>query len=176
MIKVQPESAAQSTTYSDGVADKAIDGSLSTRSHSRCEAGLLIWFNLNFSEKHCFKKFRIYPTHSHELHNRERMNGATVVVKNEGDQNINKEIICDQLDLAGKLNDAYVDLECSSPLYGGLVEFRVQKKDSLACIHMFEIESYAVELECPEDSVMAVSDGVCSCVSVGKSCSSQNLF
>ena len=93
------------------------------------------------------------------------MNGATVVVKDEGDENINKEIICDTLDLAGKLNDAFVDLECSSPLYGDLVELRVEKKDSGACIHMFEIESYAVELECPEDSVVAVSEGKCGCVS-----------
>ena len=170
---MQPESAAQSSTYSDGVAEKAIDGSLSTRSHSRCETGLPIWFTLIFFEKHCFKKFRIYPTHSHELHNRERMNGATLEVKDEGDENINKEIICDTIDLAGKLNDAYVDLECSSPLYGDLVELRIEKKDSVACIHMFEIESYAVELECPEGSVMEVSDGKCSCVSAGKNCSSQ---
>ena len=162
---MKPESAAQSTTYSGEVAENAIDGSLSTRSHSKCAKAVPIWFNLMFSEKYCFKKFRIYQSHPTQLYHRERMNGATLEVKDESDENINKEMICDTLDLAGKSNDAYVDLECSSALYGDLVELRVEKKDSVACIHMFEIESYAVELECPEGGVMAVSDGICGCVS-----------
>ena len=78
------------------------------------------------------------------------------------------EILCEKLDLSEKLQDPYVDLECFPALYGDLVELRVEKKDSVACIHMVEIESYAVELECPEGSVMGVSEGTCSCVSAGK--------
>ena len=78
------------------------------------------------------------------------------------------EVLFDILDLSGKFEDPYVELRCFPALFGDCVELRVQKNNSLACIHMYEIESYAVELECSEGSVVRVSGGKCGCVCVGK--------
>ena len=164
-----PESAAQSSTYGEDLAERAIDGSLTTASHTECAKRTPIWFKLNFRSKHCFKKFRIYQSHrdpSEMNSTRKRMDGVRLVVTDKSKQN--PELLCEKLNLGEKLQDSYVDLECFPALYGDLVELSLEKNRSLACIHMFEIESYAVELECPEGSVMAVSDGTCSCVTAGK--------
>ena len=166
---MQPESAAQSSTYGQALAERAIDGSLTTVSHTKCAQRTPIWFKLNFRSKHCFKKFRIYQSHpdpSEINWTRKRMDGARLVVTDKTKQN--PEILCEKLDLSEKLQDPYVDLECYPALYGDLVELTVEKNHDEACIHMFEIESYAVELDCPEGSVMGLSDGKCGCVPAGK--------
>ncbi|KAL5262592.1 hypothetical protein ACHWQZ_G008106 [Mnemiopsis leidyi] len=152
-IKVQPESATQSSTYNGKVAERAIDGSLSTESHTECAENTLISFNLQFASKYCFRKFRIFPTHldPSRIINRKRMDGASLVITDNTKGKT--EVLFDILDLSGKFEDPYVELRCFPALYGDSVELRVQKNNSLACIHMYEIESYAVELECSEGSV-----------------------
>ena len=154
----QPTSASQSSTYSSLYAKRAIDQNFETGSHTNCGNGP-IWFRLDFQSKYCFKSFKIYQSHHHEQHGRERTAGAELLLK---DTVGNWEQLCDTIELSRVREIQPLILECPTVLCGNSVELRIEKKNG--CIHMNEIESY---INCRQKSLFRNEDGIYICA--GKS-------
>ena len=152
----QPTSAMQSSTYQSLYAKLAIDQNFQTGSHTDCGSGP-IWFRLDFQSRNCFKSFKIYQSHLHEHHSRERMAGAELFVI-DTDKGNNEEL-CDKIELSRVREKLLLILECPTVLCGNSVELRIEKENG--CIHMIEIESYRIN--CREKSVFRTKDGIYLC-------------
>ena len=139
-------SVSQSTTLTwNGTvlnAERAIDGDLTTVSHTNCSWNTDLWYKMKFDAVFCFSDVVIMQSHWHQTAYRMDDTGVFVV-----DSDTREESLCgvlkvsDVMTIEGQTYRIPCDLKC-----GDEVKLTVRhdngKYDNPACIHMKEIKAY----------------------------------
>ena len=142
-IQVQPLSVSQSSTYKDRSADQAVDGDLTTTSHTLCAWNTILWYRMKFDAVYCFTEVVIVQSHW-EKHNADRMDGIKVFVVNREKKT---ESLCgvlkvsDDLTIEGQTYRIPCDLKCGDEVKLTLRHDK-GRYHVKACIHMKEITSF----------------------------------
>ena len=135
----------QSTTIASyHGASLAIDGDMTTKSHTKCQLDTLVWFKMVFDTEVCFEEVKIYPSHPGPF--RMRMDKTEIYVEKRDKSSRTK---CGQMDITDTNKDLYT-IQCDNAC-GNIIKLEVYHKTGeyyQACIHMFEIEAYTGS-ECP---------------------------
>ena len=142
-IQVQPLSVSQSSTYKDRSADQAVDGDLTTASHTLCAWNTDLWYKMKFDAVYCFTEVVIVQSHW-EKHNADRMDGIKVFVVN---REKDTESLCgvlkvsDDLTIEGQTYRILCELKCGDEVKLTLRHDR-GKYGRLACMHMREVKAF----------------------------------
>ena len=142
-IQVQPLSVSQSSTYKDRSADQAVDGDLTTTSHTLCAWNTVLWYRMKFDAVYCFTEIVIVQSHW-EKNNADRMDGIKVFVVN---REKDTESLCgvlkvsDDLTIEGQTYRIPCELKCGDEVKLTLRHDK-GRYHVKACIHMREIISF----------------------------------
>ena len=121
------------------IAERAIDGDRTTKSHSKCVWDSDVWYKMKFDAVYCFSEIDIIQSHLNE--NAYRMDDAKLLAV---DSKTGTESLCgvikvsDVLTIEGQTYRIPCDLKCGDEVKL-TVRHDMGKYDRAACIHMTEI-------------------------------------
>ena len=81
---VRPSTVSQISTYDSRKAEYAVDGDLSTYTHTKCLWDTSVWYKMKFDAIYCFSEVVIMQ--SHLSYSAFRMDDMKVLVVNNGER------------------------------------------------------------------------------------------
>ena len=142
-IQELPTSVSQSTTLNDQIADRSIDGDITTASFTTAAYDKTLWYKMHFEEKHCFSEIVIMQS---QLGNTAyRMDDTNVFVV---DTETGSENLCGILEtkedwtIEGQTYRIPCDLKSGDEVKLTVIHARTTYSLP-ACIHMLEIMAYS---------------------------------
>ena len=141
-IQIKPESVTQSSTSRSLNAEIAVDGNMTSWTHTVCAWDEEIWFKMSFNATYCFSEIMIVQSHSEVYAYRMDNTKVFVVTTMTG-----RESFCGVLKIRGiwtTVGQTY-RIPCHQQC-GNEVKLTVLHKygidEMIGCIHMYEILAF----------------------------------